>query len=86
MVSFTKPKIRRKNEPTNDIGLIRSDYDGAMSTLCAGCGHDSVTAAMGRAFFELAIEPYRAVKVSGIGCSSKTTTYFMSQALSLIHI
>ena len=80
MVSFVKPKIRRKNEPENDIGLIRSDYDGAMSTLCAGCGHDSVTAAMGRAFFELAIEPYRAVKVSGIGCSSKTTTYFMSQA------
>ncbi len=80
MSSFAKPKIRRKNEPTNDLGLVRADYDGAMSTLCAGCGHDSVTAAMGRAFFDLSIEPYRAVKVSGIGCSSKTTTYFMSQA------
>ena len=80
MVSFIKPKIRKKGERTNEIGLVRSDYDGAMSTLCAGCGHDSVTAAMARAFFELSIEPHRAVKVSGIGCSSKTTTYFMSQA------
>ena len=80
MSSFIKPKIRRKNEPVNDLGLIRSDYDGAMSTLCAGCGHDSVTAAMGRAFFELSIEPHRAVKVSGIGCSSKTTSYFLKEA------
>lgn len=80
MSSFVKPKIRRKNEPVNDLGLIRSDYDGAMSTLCAGCGHDSVTAAMGRAFFELSIEPHRAVKVSGIGCSSKTTSYFLKEA------
>ena len=77
MTSFTKPLIRRKNEPTNALGLIRSDYDGAMSTLCAGCGHDGVTASMARAFFELAIEPHRAVKVSGIGCSSKTTAYFL---------
>ena len=80
MVSFTKPKIRRKGEKVNDIGLIRADYDGVMSTLCAGCGHDSVTAAMATAFFELSIEPYRAVKVSGIGCSSKTTSYFMKEA------
>ena len=51
MVSFTKPKIRRKGEKVNEIGLIRADYDGVMSTLCAGCGHDSVTAAMATAFF-----------------------------------
>ena len=80
MTSFVKPKIRRKNEPLNALGLARGDYDGAMSTLCAGCGHDSVTAAMARAFYELSIEPHRAVKVSGIGCSSKTTTYFLSDA------
>ena len=73
MPSFVKPKIRLPHQKTNDIGLIRSDYDGVMSTLCAGCGHDSVTAAMATAFFELAIEPHNAVKVSGIG-------------LSLIHI
>ena len=80
MTSFVKPKIRRPNEPVNDLGLTRADYDGAMSTLCAGCGHDSVTAAMARAFFELSIEPHKAVKVSGIGCSSKTTSYFLSEA------
>jgi len=80
MTSFVKPKIRLKNEPLNAIGLTRADYDGAMSTLCAGCGHDSVTAAMARAFYELAIEPHKAVKVSGIGCSSKTTSYFLKEA------
>ncbi len=80
MVSFVKPKISRPNEAVNAAGLVRSDYDGVMSTLCAGCGHDSVTAAMARAFFELSIRPHRVAKVSGIGCSSKTTSYFMTQA------
>ncbi|PHQ66645.1 MAG: 2-oxoglutarate ferredoxin oxidoreductase subunit beta [Robiginitomaculum sp.] len=87
MTSFTKPLIRRRNEPTNDLGLVRADYDGAMSTLCAGCGHDAVTASMARAFFELSIEPHRAVKVSGIGCSSKTTAYFLreSHGINTVH-
>ena len=80
MTSFVKPKIRRENEPLNALGLSRADYDGSMSTLCAGCGHDSVTAAMARAFYELSIEPHMAVKVSGIGCSSKTTSYFLKEA------
>lgn len=80
MPSFTKPKIRLKHQKTNELGLIRADYDGVMSTLCAGCGHDSVTAAMATAFFELSIQPHTAVKVSGIGCSSKTTSYFMKEA------
>jgi 2-oxoglutarate ferredoxin oxidoreductase subunit beta len=56
------------------------DYEGAMSTLCAGCGHDSVTAALVLAFWELALPPHRAAKMSGIGCSSKTTAYFMRQS------
>ncbi len=80
MTSFKKPKIRRKNEPLNEIGLARHDYDGVMSTLCAGCGHDSVTASIARAFFELSIPPHRVAKVSGIGCSSKTTSYFLKEA------
>lgn len=80
MTSFAKPHIHRKNEAVNEIGLTRADYDGVMSTLCAGCGHDSVTASMARAFYELSIEPHRAVKVSGIGCSSKTTAYFLKEA------
>ncbi|MBR9990665.1 MAG: 2-oxoacid:ferredoxin oxidoreductase subunit beta [Gemmatimonadetes bacterium] len=51
-----------------------------MSTLCAGCGHDSVTAAIIRAFWELSIPPHRVAKLSGIGCSSKTPTYFLREA------
>lgn len=80
MTSFAKPAIVLKNAKRNDLGLTRRDYEGAMSTLCAGCGHDSVTASMARAFFELSIEPHRAVKISGIGCSSKTTAYFLNEA------
>ncbi len=80
MTSFVKPKIRRANEPLNKLGLARSDYEGSMSTLCAGCGHDSVTAAIVRAFYELSIPPHRALKISGIGCSSKTTSYFMNDS------
>jgi 2-oxoglutarate ferredoxin oxidoreductase subunit beta len=51
-----------------------------MSTLCAGCGHDSITAAITRALWELSIEPHMIAKLSGIGCSSKTPTYFVSGA------
>jgi 2-oxoglutarate ferredoxin oxidoreductase subunit beta len=51
-----------------------------MSTLCAGCGHDSITAAIVQAFWELAVPPHRVAKLSGIGCSSKTTAYFVNQA------
>ncbi|MBT3792305.1 MAG: 2-oxoacid:ferredoxin oxidoreductase subunit beta [Rhodospirillales bacterium] len=80
MSFIRKPKVSHKGSTRNDLGLTRNEYDGAMSTLCAGCGHDSVTAAMTRAFFELSIPPHRAVKISGIGCSSKTTAYFMGQS------
>jgi len=51
-----------------------------MSTLCAGCGHDSVTGAIVQAAFELSIAPHRFVKMSGIGCSSKTPAYFMRES------
>jgi len=53
MTSFAKPHINLKHAKRNNLGLTRHDYEGAMSTLCAGCGHDSVTACMARAFFEL---------------------------------
>jgi 2-oxoglutarate ferredoxin oxidoreductase subunit beta len=56
------------------------DYEGSMSTLCAGCGHDSITAAIVRAFYELDTPPHMIAKLSGIGCSSKTPTYFVSGA------
>ncbi len=80
MSSITKPKFSHPGLEKNALGLTRRDYEGSMSTLCAGCGHDSVTAALIQAFFELAIPPHRVAKLSGIGCSSKTPTYFISQA------
>ncbi|HUG01130.1 MAG TPA: 2-oxoacid:ferredoxin oxidoreductase subunit beta [Longimicrobiales bacterium] len=80
MSSIPKPRVHHPGLERNALGLTRRDYEGSMSTLCAGCGHDSVTAALIQAFFELAIPPHRVAKLSGIGCSSKTPTYFIGQA------
>jgi 2-oxoglutarate ferredoxin oxidoreductase subunit beta len=77
---ITKPRASHPGLPRNALGLTHRDYEGTMSTLCAGCGHDSITAALIRAFFELDIEPHRVAKLSGIGCSSKTPTYFLREA------
>jgi 2-oxoglutarate ferredoxin oxidoreductase subunit beta len=78
--SIVKPQVRHPSLPLNALGLTHRDYEGAMSTLCAGCGHDSITAAIIRAFWELSIPPYRVAKMSGIGCSSKTPTYFLRES------
>jgi 2-oxoglutarate ferredoxin oxidoreductase subunit beta len=80
MTSIQKPPVRHPSLQKNALGLTKRDYEGAMSTLCAGCGHDSVTAALIQAFWELDLPPHRAAKMSGIGCSSKTTAYFMKQS------
>ena len=80
MTSITKPKVQHPSATRNALGLSRRDYEGSMSTLCAGCGHDSVTAALIDAFWQLDIPPHRVAKLSGIGCSSKTTAYFINQA------
>ncbi|MBV6523086.1 MAG: hypothetical protein MNPFHGCM_03253 [Gemmatimonadaceae bacterium] len=80
MTSIAKPPVRHPGLQKNALGLTRRDYEGAMSTLCAGCGHDSVTSALITAFWEMDIPPHRAAKMSGIGCSSKTTAYFMRQS------
>ena len=80
MPSITKPKIPLAPLPKNNIGLTLRDYEGAMSTLCAGCGHDSVTAAIVHTFWELSTPPRAIAKLSGIGCSSKTPTYFVNGA------
>ncbi len=80
MTFLPKPKLHHPELPTNAVGLTRRDYEGAISTLCAGCGHDSISAAIIRACFELALPPHRIAKLSGIGCSSKTPTYFLGQA------
>jgi 2-oxoglutarate ferredoxin oxidoreductase subunit beta len=80
MSFITRPKIVHPGLPRNELGLTVRDYEGGMSTLCAGCGHDSITGALVQAAFELSIPPHRMAKLSGIGCSSKTPAYFMSQS------
>lgn len=87
MTYITKPKLAHPQTATNNLGYSRRYYEGAISTLCAGCGHDSISAALIQAFFELAVEPHRVAKLSGIGCSSKTPTYFLgsSHGLNSVH-
>jgi len=80
MTYLAKPKLHHPDLPKNKLGLTRRDYEGAISTLCAGCGHDSISAAIIQACWELAIQPHRVAKLSGIGCSSKTPTYFLGQS------
>ncbi|MFV2033568.1 MAG: 2-oxoacid:ferredoxin oxidoreductase subunit beta [Halocynthiibacter sp.] len=79
-MSYVKPGFRHPNLPTNSRGYTVADYDGAISTLCAGCGHDSISAAIQNACFLSSILPHRIAKLSGIGCSSKMPTYFLSKA------
>ncbi len=80
MSYLPKPKLHHPKLPTNALGHTRRDYEGAISTLCAGCGHDSISAAIIQACFELNLEPHRIAKLSGIGCSSKTPTYFLGNS------
>lgn len=80
MTFIAKPRVHHPALEKNSLGLTRRDYEGSMSTLCAGCGHDSVTAALIEALFELEIAPHRIAKLSGIGCSAKTPTYFVREA------
>jgi 2-oxoglutarate/2-oxoacid ferredoxin oxidoreductase subunit beta len=79
-MSYKRPNFRHPSSATNSLGFHQKDYEGALSTLCAGCGHDSISAAIIQACFELAIPPHRIAKISGIGCSSKTPTYFMANS------
>lgn len=79
-MSFIVPKFRHPALPKNEIGYTTKEYEGALSTLCAGCGHDSISAAVVQACYELNIEPHRLAKLSGIGCSSKTPAYFLSNS------
>lgn len=79
-MSFIKSTFRHPRLPVNDLGLTYRDYEGALSTLCAGCGHDSITAAIIQACHELSIQPSQVAKLSGIGCSSKAPNYFLNKA------
>ncbi len=80
MTYLAKPNLHHPQLPVNKLGFTRRDYEGAISTLCAGCGHDSISAAIIQACFELDLPPHRIAKLSGIGCSSKTPTYFLGNS------
>ena len=79
-MTFFGPTFRHPELPANAAGYNRRDYEGGISTLCAGCGHDSICNAVIQACFELALPPHRIVKMSGIGCSSKTPAYFLAKS------
>ena len=80
MTYIAKPKLHHPGLKPNKLGFTHRDYEGSISTLCAGCGHDSISAALIQAAYELDLEPYRVAKLSGIGCSSKTPDYFLGNA------
>jgi 2-oxoglutarate/2-oxoacid ferredoxin oxidoreductase subunit beta len=77
---LAKPKFHHPALSVNVLGFTHRDYEGAISTLCAGCGHDSISAAIIHACYELNLPPHRIAKLSGIGCSSKTPTYMLGQS------
>jgi 2-oxoglutarate ferredoxin oxidoreductase subunit beta len=78
----TKPSVG-----VNLVGLTKTDYKGLPSTLCNGCGHDSIASQITAVAYELSLEPYRLAKFSGIGCSSKSPAYFLgrSHAINGLH-
>jgi len=79
-MTYIRPNFRHPEKHVNDIGYSIKNYEGALSTLCAGCGHDSISAALIKSCFDLNLEPHKIAKISGIGCSSKTPTYFLGKA------
>jgi 2-oxoglutarate/2-oxoacid ferredoxin oxidoreductase subunit beta len=83
MDTATPPAPRK----TNRIGLELQPYRGGKTTLCAGCGHNAISERIIDAFFELGIDPRHVIKLSGIGCSSKSPAYFLggSHGFNSVH-
>ncbi len=79
-MSYVTPEFRHPESPSNELGYTKADYEGTISTLCAGCGHDSISGAIVKAVHELSIAPHKIAKISGIGCSSKTPAYFLGKS------
>ena len=80
MTYIAKPRLHHPLLKPNGLGFIRRDYEGKVSTLCAGCGHDSISAAIIQACYDLDLPPHRLAKLSGLGCSSKTPDYFLGNS------
>jgi len=72
--------VETRKAKVNSVGLAKADYKGRPSTLCAGCGHNSISSQIINAAYELAIRPHEIVKLSGIGCSSKSPAYFLGKS------
>ena len=87
MTFIAKPRLHHPLLAPNALGFTRRDYEGKVSTLCAGCGHDSISAAVIQACYDLDLPPHRLAKLSGIGCSSKTPDYFLgaSHGFNSVH-
>jgi 2-oxoglutarate ferredoxin oxidoreductase subunit beta len=79
-MTYVRSKFRHPALPKNELGYTVDHYEGTLSTLCAGCGHDSINAAIVQACWELSVEPHKLAKLSGIGCSSKSPAYFLSNS------
>jgi len=80
MSYINKPQFQHPRLQVNELGLTRRDYEGTLTTLCGGCGHDSISAAIIQAAADMSLEPHQVAKISGIGCSSKIPSYFLSKA------
>jgi 2-oxoglutarate ferredoxin oxidoreductase subunit beta len=83
-MSVTTPQPGKK---TNRIGLEAQPYRGGKTTLCAGCGHNAISERIIDAFFEMGVDPNQVIKLSGIGCSSKSPAYFLggSHGFNAVH-
>lgn len=79
-MTYVRSTFRHPALPKNELGYTVDYYEGSLSTLCAGCGHDSINAAIVEACWEMNIEPHKVAKLSGIGCSSKSPAYFLSNS------
>jgi 2-oxoglutarate/2-oxoacid ferredoxin oxidoreductase subunit beta len=79
-MTYVRSTFRHPALPKNDLGYTVDYYEGSLSTLCAGCGHDSINAAIVEACWQMNIEPHKVAKLSGIGCSSKSPAYFLSNS------
>lgn len=79
-MTYIRSKFRHPALPKNDLGYTVDYYEGSLSTLCAGCGHDSINAAIVEACWQMNIQPHKVAKLSGIGCSSKSPAYFLSNS------
>lgn len=77
-----QPVASQGVQASNKVGLTRNDYRGAPSTLCQGCGHNGIAAQIVAACYEMDVVPEKVVKFSGIGCSSKSPTYFLGRSFS----